>query len=154
MKRYGYQIEADLALLGWDLAELWTNRRHRFLLNLIDHLPRTSNLAAAMADDDELVEKLPPSKRKSPPLQEWSAVVEKLTLLIEAVRENTAAVARTRPPKPLPRPETAWDRFKARTRKMKHDYILSQVRPKEGKPTMADGPPVDALHSAQIKRGR
>ena len=42
LSRYGESIEADLALKGWDLTELWRARRWRFVLNLVDHLPRDS----------------------------------------------------------------------------------------------------------------
>lgn len=111
-----------------------------------------------MANDEELAAELPPAKTSAPSITEFSPVVNLLTILADRMGDLTAVVAsgnsrrRVRPPKPLPRPITAADRLKSRKRRATYDYIVSLVQPREGKPTMADGPAPGALHSAQTKR--
>lgn len=155
LTRYGEAIEADLALGtattsgGWDLAELWQSRRWRFLLNLIDHLPRGSRYVAALANDDELadefgdeIENAPPPP---PPLTEWTADHEKLTLIADRLGELlhlTAAANSDRKPPPyrmLPRPDTALKRKARRRRDHKRALIADRLAAarRAGRPTMA-----------------
>ncbi|GAA0976104.1 hypothetical protein Q7689_00830 [Nocardiopsis tropica] len=148
LTRYRDQIEADLALIGWDLAALWTARRWRFLLNLIDHLPRTSHLTAAMADDDELAENSPePTGSSAPTLTEWSPTVERLTLAVDRLGELIAAVygaagGKAKAPKPLPRPITARDRVRSKVRQRKRAHVLAELgrAREEQRPSMAELP--------------
>lgn len=156
LERYGQAIEADLADRGWDLAELWRSRRWRFLLNIVDHLPGNSHTSAAMADDDELAERMPAPEPGSPPLQSWSPEVERLTLIADRLGEvvtavyNTVAKKPSKPPPRLPRPQTAVDRLRQRRRRAKHTLVLERLREAQaaGRPTMADALPVDARHVA------
>ncbi|MEV2277874.1 hypothetical protein AB0I72_20040 [Nocardiopsis sp. NPDC049922] len=141
---------------------LWTARRWRFLLNLLDHLPRTSHLAAAMADDDELAETSPePTGPSAPPLTEWSPAVERLTVAVDRLGELIAAVynaagGKAKPPRPLPRPVTARDRVLRKVRQRKREHILAELgrARQERRPSMADAPTApDPLHSA-LRPGR
>ena len=94
----------------------------RFLLNLIDHLPRTSRFAEAMAQDDELVAHTSdvPRGKWRPSVAEWGVIEELLAnLLDETARLNTNFVTvnskkghKPKAPKPYPRPETALERVK------------------------------------------
>lgn len=90
------------------------------LMSLIDHLPRHSRLAAAMADDDELAELMEgtPVSQRPPPLTEWTPetdalakIADRVGTLIEVV---TGALGGTAKVPPVPRPETARDRLKTR----------------------------------------
>lgn len=155
LTRYGEAIEADLALGtattsgGWDLAELWQARRWRFLLNLIDHLPRGSRYVAALADDDELadefgdeIEKAPPPP---PPLTEWTPDYERLTLIADRLGDLIHLTAKANSSgnvpqyRPLPRPETALKRKARRRRDHKRALIADRLAAarRAGRPTMA-----------------
>jgi hypothetical protein len=131
VSRYGAEIEADLALGpgargggGWRLSELFTTAHWRFLLNLIDHLPRSSFFADAMAQDDELVERnrdaIPKAGAWRPAIAEWDTLHELVaTLVDEVARLNTNFISvnskkghRPKPPKPYVRPQSALDRAK------------------------------------------
>lgn len=154
--RYGEAIEADLALRGWDLADLWQRRRWRFLLNLIEHLPGDSHYLAAVANDDELAEQAPEPKPGPPPLHTWTPEVDKLTLIADRLGEVVAAVYSTnakKPPKPpprLPRPQTAYDRIKTKRRRDKHHLVRNRLREaaQAGRPSMATASGTDAQHAA------
>lgn len=148
LERYGEAIDADLALRGWDTAALWRTRRWRLLLNLVDHLPQDSHTVAAMADDEELAASFPDPEPgpAAPPLQTWTPEVDKLTLIADRLGElvtavhNTVAKKPARPPRPLPRPQTARDRLRRQQRRSKHDALTAQLAraAAEGRPTMAD----------------
>jgi hypothetical protein len=94
----------------------------RFLLNLIDHLGRTSRFSEAMAQDDELVERTKDAPRGTwrPSVSEWGLLEELIaTLADEVARLNTNFVTvnskkghKPKTPKPYPRPETALERAK------------------------------------------
>jgi hypothetical protein len=155
LERYGEAIQADLAWRGWDLALLWRQRRWQLLLTLVDHLPGTSHTLSAMADDDELAARLPETKPGPPPLESWTPEVDKLTLIADRLGElitavhNTVAKRRAKPPRPLPRPQTARDRLKRQRGRAKHDHVKAQLAraAAEGRPTMADGA-TDHAHAA------
>lgn len=129
---------------GWDLAELWRKRRWRLLLNVIDHLPSTSHFIAAVADDDELAENSPPPRSGPPALRDWTPEVQYLVALYDRLGELIATVAsanstkRVKPPKPYPRPVTAYDRVRGRRRWKQHQWLVEQLKPRPGVPTMAD----------------
>ncbi|HMG44997.1 MAG TPA: hypothetical protein VK611_26930 [Acidimicrobiales bacterium] len=128
--RYWDHIEADLAFSpgAWDLGTLFREwrTRWRFLLNLIDHLPRTSFFADAMAQDDDLVEqsrdRLGGHSAWRPSVSEWGLLEELVASVSDEVRRlnnnfvtvNSKKGKRPKPPKPHPRPETAIERAKKR----------------------------------------
>lgn len=141
---------------------MWRTRRWRRLLNIIDHLPRTSHFVAAMADDDELAEQLPePDGDGSPPLTEYSPVVERLDLIVDRLGEVVTAVVNTvakkprKPPRPQRRPQTARDRARLKRRKMRHALILQRLKEaaETGRPTMADVQ-ADPRFTADVPRRR
>lgn len=156
LERYGGAIEADLADRQWDLAALWQARRWRFLLNIIDHLPGNSHFVAAMADDEELAAQAPEPKPSPPPLSSWTPEVERLTLIADRLGEvvtavhNTVATKPSKPPRPLPRPQTAHDRIKTQRRRAKRDLILKRLTEarEAGRPSMGDTAPADTMHAA------
>lgn len=123
LERYGDQIEADLAQRGWDLQQMFAGRRWRFLLNQIDHLPRTSHYQEARAQDDELAEGMLEHLSDGPPappaLTEFSPEVEVLQGVLDRLGEVVNAVVasgggKPSPVRPGPRPVTALDRARAR----------------------------------------
>ncbi|MFF4547255.1 hypothetical protein ACFY1J_24015 [Streptomyces sp. NPDC001406] len=144
------------------MAALWRTRRWRFLLNLIDHLPRTSHFVAAMADDDELAEQLPePEGDTHPSLIEYSPVVERLDLVVDRLGEVFTAVVngyakkKQKPPRAQRRPQTARDRARLKRRKMRHALILARLKEAAdtGRPTMADTV-ADTRSMADVPRRR
>lgn len=109
-------------------------RRHRFILNLIDHLPASSHYVAAIADDEEAAALVDPADKKpaAPPLTDFGPEVralaqihDRLGVLVQAVTASSGAKA----PKmqPYPRPRTALDRARTRRRWARHDDIVSRV---------------------------
>jgi hypothetical protein len=101
-----------------------------------------------MADDDELAENSPePTGASSPPLTEWSPMVERLTLAVDRLGELIAAVygaagGKAKPPKPLPRPVTARDRVRRKVRQRKRAHVLAELgrARDERRPSMAELP--------------
>lgn len=129
------------------LLDLWSGGlTPREVLNYIDHLPRTSATAVAIADDEELAAALPDPKPGPPPLGEWSAEVEKLTLIADRMGElivavhNTVAKKPAPKPRPLQRPVTARQRLERQRRQWKHDHVTAQLAAAAecGRPSMAD----------------
>ncbi|MFJ5156313.1 hypothetical protein ACIQCF_33095 [Streptomyces sp. NPDC088353] len=158
LQRYGEAIEADLADRQVDLAQLWSERRWRRLLNLVDQLPSESRTLVAMAEDEELAAALPepePGPAPPPPLRTWTAEVEKLTLIADRLNElitavhNTVAKRPARSPRPLPRPETARDRVRRNQRRAKYEHLKAQLTAAaaEGRPSMASAPAADAART-------
>lgn len=109
-------------------------------------LPRTSRYQAARHNDDEVAARtlalMGENDEKSSPhpdLVEWSPEVELLTLIVESLnhlRADFAAVNsknHKRPKVPeLPRPQTAFERVKAKSVRTQHKWISKQVLSKEG----------------------
>ncbi|MFJ2567876.1 hypothetical protein ACIO02_33920 [Streptomyces sp. NPDC087568] len=154
LERWGEAIEADLADRQVDLARLWSERRWRRLLNLVDQLPDDSRTLVAMAEDEELAAALPepePGPPPPPPLRTWTPEVERLTLIADRLGElitavhNTVAKRPGKSPRPLPRPETARDRVKRQQRRAKYDRLKAQLAAAaaEGRPSMASAPAAD-----------
>lgn len=130
--RYGDHLEWDLrtSAAGADLGELWRARRWRYLLNLIDHLPRTTYFTEAVSNDPEhakmIAESLASqetsgeSEAAHPPMRTWDQQSALLADLVDAVRENTRvtlmAAGDKNPPKvtPYSRPLTALDAARRR----------------------------------------
>lgn len=138
LSRYGHAIEADLAERGWDLARLWQRRRIRFLLNLIDHLPRTSHFTEAVAQDDDLAEHnrhlIGEAGPRKPPVSEFGPAEELLAAIYDelaALRVTLLAVngGKPREPKPWPRPETARERLRRRNGQADFLDIIAKAAP-------------------------
>jgi hypothetical protein len=146
LDRYGEAIAADLALAGWDVVELTEAGRWAFSLNLVDHLPRTSAYANAVAQDDELAEAAlnaaPEGTRvrlgsRAVPMTEWSPEVEALSTVVDRLAEVINAVVVNHPSgkgkptraNPYPRPVTAVDRARARRRRQAAADLEAQLFP-------------------------
>ena len=138
LTRYGKALRADFQHhYGLDIGELWRRREVERALDLIEHLPPTSHYAAAVHGDDELAEYLAtqaPSSR-APPLTEWSAEVQQLTVIADVLNSLRAAFLQAngakgvKPPPPQPRPVTAAQRWKRAQREAVQDHIMSRLLP-------------------------
>ena len=147
MSRHAPAIEADFARVypGVDPFDLWRARSWRRLVGLLDHLPTNTHLQASLASDVEhammVLEaqdraeragvKPPPS---GPAMSTWSAEVDMLAKVVDAIHENTYAIGRSSggkgsAPKPLPRPKTAFDSARFRLRQRAHDRLRRRVLP-------------------------
>lgn len=110
---------------------MYIARRWRLLLNIVDHLPRTSHFIAAVADDDELAELQAagnaPSYAPTVPMTEYTPEAERLSALIDVMREllsleiGKATRKKPRRVQPYPRPVTAAQRV---ARKRKYEKFL------------------------------
>lgn len=126
-----------------DLITLWRRRHFRRLLNLIDHLPRNSHFAEAVANDEEharlLAEAIPASRGEEwrPPMSTWSPEVAMLADLIDAVNALKAVVtmansqkgARKPDLKPYPRPGTMLEKVRREQRRKAHEELVARVLP-------------------------
>jgi hypothetical protein len=139
--KYRAEIEYDLRaqLPGTDLGELWRSRRWRLLLNLIDHLPRNSYYAQAVANDEEharmLLESMQGEKSDhSPALSTWTqeaAILADLVDAVNALQHTLIAVNSTKgagkPKDPYPRPKTAIDRVRRQVRQERHEALANRM---------------------------
>jgi len=123
---------------------MWRARRWRELLNVLDHLPRTSAYAQAMATDEELaaeVARLPEANRTavwSRSQRDYTAEVEMLSAVFDRIGELirvTAATrgARGRPPQQAPRPVNAVDRERRRLAQVKHQKLADRLLRRPGR---------------------
>ena len=103
IERYHDALESDLRVhaAGADLGELWRQRRWRYLLNLIDHLPGHSWYSAAVARDPEHADMLAKAEQErqdsgqapaGPSLSTWTPEVAVLADLIDAVNHVSYSV--------------------------------------------------------------
>lgn len=115
------------------------------LLNLIDHLPRDSYYAQAVADDEEHAALMlarqelnggSKATEQAPPLATWSAEAGMLADLIDSVnalRHTLIAVNSKKGANnkltPYPRPRTAIDKVRRRSRQAKHEALVARVLP-------------------------
>jgi hypothetical protein len=109
------------------VVDLYERGRWAFALTLIDHLPRTSAFAAAVAQDDELAASVVdlPKASHIPPLTEWTPEVQALAAIVDRLADLINAVVVNHPSgkgrptrvRPWPRPVTAFDR--ARTKRIR-----------------------------------
>lgn len=124
---FSRELEVDLLQrVGADLGELWRRRRWRLLLNLIDHLPRTTWSWQAMVNHPEYAQKVADAvwrNRKdqgeeySAPLIEHTPEVAALASVVDAVNALRTVLMQVnmkpgqQPPKipPYPRPRTLVD---------------------------------------------
>lgn len=112
------------------------------MLNLIDHLPRDSFYAQAVANDEEhaaaMVAADTGEKRPEtgPPMSTWSAEVAVLADLVDAVNvlRNTLVAVNSKDGKggklvPYPRPTTVIDKVRKNSRKARHEQMVARVLP-------------------------
>lgn len=119
---------------------MWQSRRWRFLLNVIDHLPRTSYFSQAVANDEEHALMILQAQeagmmpgRPGPSLTHWSPEAERLDSILDGIRALIVATANGAgahlpPPKPVARPTTALDRVRHRQRMLKHEALVARVK--------------------------
>lgn len=161
VNRYRDVLEHDLHVHSRaDLTSLWRSRRWRFLLNLIDHLPRHSYYSETVSNDPEhaaMIERAMAAQDGDedsndgpvgPPLRDWTPEVAAIVDLTDAVRRVEYAVVAVQaekgkgpqPPEPLPRPSSIADRAAKRARyarrKAKHDKLALRMLPHK-RPTEA-----------------
>lgn len=110
----------------------------------MEHLPRTSAYAEALATDPELaaqIAALPKSDRKGVwrrSHREFTAEVEMLSALFDRTGELIRAVAatkgaRSRQPQAAPRPIAAIERIKRQTAEEKHRRLTARVLPQSAR---------------------
>lgn len=152
--RYRSALTSDLrSSAGVDLGTLWRERRWRTLLDLIDHLPRTSWFASSVANDEEhakaLAETLATRKDEGErtdygvSLRDWSPEVERLANLEDLVQRLifvTLGVNGNKPAEPTPaqRPKTATMRAMQSAERLRreqaHRDLVARVLPKKANP--------------------
>lgn len=140
MEKFEPQLRADLQeVYGVDLIKLLTKKRGRHLLALIDELPSHSRFQAAVASDPETAEEIVNSpnfveEQSADPglsLVGYARINAQLDQLIDAVQANTSANisiagGKSKPHKPVQRPQTALDRAKAERRKIDQQSIIDE----------------------------
>jgi hypothetical protein len=122
------------------LAVLFAARRWRYILNAIDHLPRTSHYIAAVAADDELAEQAAgrPAAAPAVPMTEFSPEAERLGVVIDRLGElislevAKATRKKPKPVKPYPRPVTASQRAAQRRKYAKFNELRKRLLPDRG----------------------
>jgi hypothetical protein len=124
---------------------LWRARRWRYLLNLIDHLPRNTYFSQAVASDEEHTRMMLEAQQRAggekgeyhPPLAQWSQEAGMLADLIDEVRAlryiTTLAAGdgnnRPKPPVPYTRPENAAAKIKEDMRRERHEALVARMLP-------------------------
>lgn len=174
--RYRSEIEYDLAIHArQDLTTLWKQRRFRYLLNLIDHLPRETWYNEAVSNDEEhsemiaksLAERPESSERPAPPMRTWTPEVDMMAKVVDAVRSvnHTLAAVNSekgktpKPPEPEPRPVSAIDKAARAARNaarvQKHKDLTMRLLPHK-RPDYVPPPTVqlDKNGRARDARGR
>ena len=121
------------------MIDLYEQGRWTFALTLIDHLPRTSAFAAAVAQDDELAAEVGdlPKGSDVPPLTEWTPEVQALAAVVDRLADLVNAVVVNHPSgkgkpsrvRPYPRPVTAFDRARAKRSREATDAMVTQLFP-------------------------
>lgn len=115
---------------------VWRERRFRYLLNLIDHLPTNSFFVELVADDDELANSMQSSasgeKQSEQRISTWSPEKEILVGIFDrlgTVVSATIAAAGAKPPdiKPYPRPQTAFQRADSNSVQQKHESLVKRL---------------------------
>lgn len=122
--------------MGLDLDDWFRGLRHWDTLpELVDELPTGSLYRSAVADDDEFVAAIiehdptaldDNNLPKRPPLDGWDNYRADLAEIKDLVNTAISAIARSEtPPRPVPRPETAFDRARKQQRQERTDYLTS-----------------------------
>jgi hypothetical protein len=113
------------------------------MLDLIDRLPRDTYYWQVITQDPEHAEMLVKAQERAeregkqqssaPPMATWSAEVEALHTVIDKVAglgyimRAVNGDKEAKPPKPMPRPETAMPTIKRRHRKEQHDKLAARL---------------------------
>lgn len=150
LSKHSSAIEADFGRWYPGVApyDLWRARQWRRLLNLIDHLPQHTYYHAAVAMDEEHARMIVEAERAAkargeepptsagPSMATWSPEVDKLVMLLDAVKENTYVTAKAAsdkgigsPPKPHPRPTSVLEKVRLRMRAQAHDILVRRMLP-------------------------
>ncbi len=120
---------------------MWKRRRWRLLLNVLEHLPRTSVYAQACALDEELAGKVlaytqgddrSANAKWARSHREYSPEVEMLSAVYDRIGELVrvtamARGARAKAPSPAPRPISALERVRARWARQKHERLAARL---------------------------
>ena len=122
---------------------MWRSRRWRYLLNLIDQLPRNSRYVEAQVDDEELaaVVLAQPAEQEDRPytrrMSEWSPEVEAMAAVVDRLSEVVGVLVVAnggKPPrfKPYIRPVTAVERMRVRQQRERHEAFVSRLIREQG----------------------
>jgi hypothetical protein len=113
MRRYGEAIERDLADRGMDLGQLWRERRFRYILNVVDGLPRASHIGQAQADDPDAFDPDAPARSVQwrPSVRHFDETNVLLMRIHSTLEQSLAVAAEKYKPNPIPPPDTAADRY-------------------------------------------
>lgn len=114
---------------------MWRDRRWRFLLNLIDHLPSHSFFVEAQLNDEELAEASmkdgASSEPRRPRVSQWDPVLAELTSMSDRIGELISLTARVNGGKghvqPRPRPVTAFDKARDRAARADHLELVARL---------------------------
>lgn len=140
MEKFEPELRSDLQeVYGVDLADLFSKKRWRHLLALIDGLQPHSRYMAALLSDPEIAKEIVnhPSYAENqaadsgPSLVGYTGLNAQMAQLIDAVNANTSATisaagGKAKRPKPIPRPQTGVDRAKADRRKIDQQSIIDE----------------------------
>ena len=124
--------------------QLWRQRRWTLLLDLIDRLPRDTYYWQVITQDPEHAEMMVKAQERAeregtakaspaPPMSSWSPVVDAVTTLTDRVNSLIYVTRasngdkQVKPPKPLPRPETALPRIRNRRRQEQHNKLADRL---------------------------
>lgn len=145
--RYRPALEYDLQTqVGLDLTTLWSQRRWRYLLAMIDRLPRHTHYSEAVGNDEEharllaeAMQNRPQDTPSGPALHTWTPEVAALHDILDAVRGLTYTLVvvnggkNAKPPKPSDRPVTALERMmksvRHEVRLEKHKALAARLLP-------------------------
>jgi hypothetical protein len=116
---------------------LWHERRWRFLLNLIDHLPSHSFYNEARANDQELAEALAkyPEPEHHERLSNWTTEVVMLAAIVDRLADLINATVMVQGAKKISiprveRPRTALQEIREKQDREKHDALVRKMVPK------------------------
>lgn len=114
--------------------ELWQGRRWRLLLSLITQLPRNSFFVEAVSQDEEVAAQMTelPQEPSGVRMSTWSPEMELLAAVFDRLGSVVAAVVASaggRPPdiQPFPRPETAAQRARIKSRQEGHERLVKRL---------------------------
>lgn len=107
------------------------------ILDYLNHLPRTAAYHTAVAEDEDLAERLaeePPSPHRPPPFTEFGPDVQVLAEVRDLLANLIAVTVKAsggKPAtvKPYPRPESAVQRHRRRRRYEQHLALVDRVLP-------------------------
>lgn len=150
--RYRRELEADFArrFPQHALGDLWRQRRWRYLLNLIDHLPQDTYYHQAVSKDPEHAKMLARARAQmgdddkayAPPMSSWSAELDMSAKILDAVNNVSYTLAavnyqgkgpKPERPKPHPRPDTAFEKGARQAKAEAHKRLVARMLPHKNK---------------------